>query len=108
MRMLSLLFFKKDNIILELEKLEMQKREKEKLVDILDELVEYRLVNMVMSKLEKRDKELFIEQLYNGSAEIFIEFLREKINDFEQVLAQYSKELEAEILEDIESLQKNK
>ena len=108
MRMLSLFFLKKDNILLELEKLKMQQREKKKLVDVLDELVEYRLVNMIMSKLEKRDKELFIEQLYAGSAEIFIEFLREKIENCEQVLGQYSKELEAEILEDIESLQKNK
>ena len=108
MKMLSVLFLKKDNIILELEKLEMQKMEKKKLVDVLDELVEYRLVNMVMSKLEKKDKELFIEQLYSGSAEIFIEFLRERIENCEKVLGQYSKELEAEILEDIASLQKNK
>lgn len=102
--MLAAFFFKKENIILELDKLNLEKSERERLLGLVDELVEYKLVNLVLEKLESRDKELFLEQLSAGSAEIFIEFLRNKIQNAEEILVEHSKNLEAEILADIKEL----
>jgi hypothetical protein len=102
--MLTAFFFKKENIILELDRLDLKKGERERLLGLVDELVEYKLVNLVLEKLESRDKELFLEQLNAGSAEIFIEFLRGKIQDAEEILVEYSKNLESEILADIREL----
>lgn len=106
--MLGSIFFKKDNVVLELEKLQIRRGERDALLNLLYEVVEYKLMNFVMLRLDEKDKKIFIDYLQTGSREIFIEFLRDKTNNFEQTLAECSKELEMEFLEDIKSLQGNK
>lgn len=103
MRLLSV-YLNKEIIILELDKLEMNKDERDNLLEMADEIAEYRFINEILKRLEEKDKQLFMEQLRKGSAEIFVEFLREKIENVETVLSRQSKVLEAEILDDIRSL----
>ena len=57
-----------------------------------------------MEKLESKDKEIFLEQLHSGQTEIFIEFLREKIENVEEILREHALVLEEEILIDMKSL----
>lgn len=105
MSILALGFFKKEKILVELDNLELQKEEKDKLLQMSEELAELRLLDLVLKRLEARDKELFIEQLHGGTAEIAAEFLREKIENIEEILSEHARVIEAEILEDIRSLQ---
>lgn len=73
-----------------------------------DEIAEVRLIDIILGKLEERDKELFLEQLHRNTPEVFIEFLREKIQDIEVVLSETAKDLESEIIKDIRSLKDGK
>lgn len=97
-------FFKKENIILELDALDIHGEEKEKLLKMADELAELRFLNIILEKLEEEDKELFLERSHSGSAEALAEFLHERIENIEEVLIEHAKVLENEILEDIRSL----
>ena len=101
-------FFRKERIILELEGLSIGKKEKEKILRIIDEIAELKLLDAVLEKLESKDKELFMEQLHGGSAQIVAQILREKIENVEDVLAERAKVLEDEIIDDIRNLQKEK
>ena len=74
-------YFKKEKILIELEGLDLQNEEKSKILKMTDELAELRLLDLVLEKLEEKDKELFLEQIHGGSAEIAAEFLRERIKN---------------------------
>lgn len=96
-----------EKVNLELEHLDLQAKEKEKIMKMAQELAELKLLDIVLEKLEERDKELFMEQLHGESAEIAAEFLREKIAGIEKLLNEHACLLEAEILEDIRSLKED-
>jgi len=101
-------YFKKEKILIELEGLDLQNEEKSKILKMADELAELRLLDSVLEKLEERDKELFLEQMHGGSAEIVAEFLRERIKNIEGLLLERARLLEDEIVEDIRSLRSQK
>jgi len=106
MSSIATFFLKKDNIILELQTLDISKDEQEKLLKMADEIAEVRLIDLILERLEERDRELFLEQLQIGASEVFIEFLRDKIADIESILTEQASVLENEIIEDIRSLKK--
>ena len=97
-------FFEKKNIILELNMLAIENDEREKLLKITDELAELRFLNVILGKLEEKDKELFLEQVHNGQPEILAEFLREKLGDVEELIKEHAVDLEQEVVNDIRSL----
>ncbi len=101
-------YFKKEKILIELEGLDLQNEEKIEIIKMADELAELRLLDSVLEKLEERDKELFLEQMHGGSAEIGAEFLRERIKNIEGLLLERARLLEDEIVEDIRSLRSQK
>ena len=101
MSILATFFFKKDNIVLELEKLEFEEDERAQLLNTIEEIVELRLIDHILDKLDRRDKELFLQQLHSGTAEVFAEFLREKIQSAEEIMTEHAILLEREILEDL-------
>lgn len=101
-------FFKKENILSELNNLDIHDEEKEKLLKTADEIAELRFLHVILDRLEEEDKELFLEQVHGGNTEILAEFLREKIENVEEMLIKYAEELESEILEDIRNLQKGR
>ncbi len=100
-------FFKKDNIIIELENLNMEKSEKEQILKIADELADYQFLNAILDKLEEKDKEIFLERMHGGTPEGVAEFLHERIEGIEEVLKENARALELEIIEDIRSLQRS-
>ncbi|MEX0621914.1 MAG: hypothetical protein WD187_02890 [Candidatus Woykebacteria bacterium] len=97
-------YFKKDRIILELDTLEVHSEEKEKLLKVVDEIAQLRLLDAALEKLEEKDKQLFLEQLQGGSAQMAAQILREGIENVEEILLERAKVLEEEILVDIRSL----
>ena len=97
-------FFERKNIILELNMLGIKDDEREKLLKITDELAELRFLNVILGKLEDKDKELFLEQVHSGRPEILAEFLREKIGNVEELVKDHAVELEQEVIGDIRSL----
>lgn len=97
-------FFKKDNIILELNMLDIKDDEREKLLKLADDLAELRFLNVILGKLEEKDKELFLDQIHSGQPEILAEFLREKIDDVEELIKKHAVDLEQEVIEDIRDL----
>ena len=99
-------FFEKENIKSQLDSLDIQENEKEKLLQTAEDLLRLRFLHIILERLDEKDKELFLEQLAEGSPESTVSFLREKIEDIENILREHAKILENEILQDIRSLKK--
>ena len=97
-------FFNKDNIIIEINSLDVENYEREKLLKMADELAENRFLNAVLDNLKEQDKEIFLDYLNGGTPELVAEFLHQRIEGIEEVLKEHGKALEYEILEDIKSI----
>ena len=101
-------FLQKQSILDELTTLDIFEEEKEKLMKTIGDIAELRLLQAILERLEEKDKELFMEQIHSGTPEIVTEFLRDRIENIEEMLLEYAKVLEQEILEDIRSLKEDK
>ena len=101
-------FFKKDNIIFELESLELEGSEKSELLKMADEIAEIRFLAAILERLEESDKELFLDQMHGDTPEIVAEFIREKIENIEEILREHASALEADIIADIKNLKEGK
>ena len=97
-------YFKKEKILVELDALDLKRRERNEILKMADELAELRLLDSILERLEAKDKELFLEQMHGGSAAVIAQFLREKISNIEEILSERARVLEDEIVEDIRSL----
>ncbi len=97
-------FFDKNRIASHLDTLKVEKGEKEKLLEMINNLMELRFLHTILEKLEEKDKELFVMELQSGSQETTIEFLRRKIENLEDILREDAKVLEEEILSDVRDL----
>ncbi|MCH7541454.1 hypothetical protein IH981_01595 [Patescibacteria group bacterium] len=97
-------YFKKEKILVELDALDLKRRERNEILKMADELAELRLLDSILERLEAKDKELFLEQMHGGSAAVIAQFLREKISNIEEILSERARGLEEEIVEDIRSL----
>ena len=97
-------YFKKEKILVELDALDLKRRERNEILKMADELAELRLLDSILERLEAKDKELFLEQMHGGSAAVIAQFLREKISNIEEILSERARGLEDEIVEDIRSL----
>ena len=67
MSILIEVFFKKENIVSRLASLDIQQEEKEKLLRMADEIAELCFLDLILEKLEEKDKELFLEQIHGGT-----------------------------------------
>ena len=97
-------FFNKENIIIEINSLNVENHEREKLLRMTDELAEHRFLNAVLDNLKEQDKEIFLDYLNGETPEIVAEFLHRRIEGVEEILKEHGKALEYEILEDIRSI----
>jgi len=84
--------------------LDIKDDEREKLLKLADDLAELRFLSVILGKLEEKDKELFLDQIHSGQPEILAEFLREKIDDVEELIKKHAVDLEQEVIEDIRDL----
>ena len=97
-------FFNKENIIVEINSLDVENHEREKLLKMTDELAEHRFLNAVLDNLKEKDKEIFLDYLHGGTPEIVAEFLHRRIEGIEEILKEHGKALEYEIIGDIKSI----
>jgi len=97
-------FLNKTDLEKEFKDLSLSRGERETLIKTIEELARYKILNVVLDKLETKDKELFLRQLQSGSEEMLIETLREKIENVEGLLRNEIKEVEKDVLADISQI----
>lgn len=90
--------------IIALEEFDLNEEEKIKLTDAVILLYHQKLLTKFLEKLEKTDKELFLESFMNEPQEKAISFLRERITDIEAVVEEAIAEIEEQILNDFMEL----
>lgn len=104
MNILAEYFIKKENIVKELKHLDVNQNETDRILKLSEEIGTFKLLQIILERLEEEDKKLFLEHFYSGTPEAVTMFLREKIENVETILKEQSALLEQEILNDISKL----
>ena len=97
-------FLKESKIFIEIEKLDVEEHEKNKLTEMVTLLYHQKLLNKVLEYLQEKDKQVFLELLVVGTGENYLEFLHQKIANLEEVVREAIVGIEEQIIEDFKEL----
>lgn len=97
-------FVKDPKAFTALGQLKLEESEKEKLTQVITLLYHQKLLNRFLEKLQEEDKRLLIESVMSENHDTTIAFLREKIEDIEQVVSESIIEIEDQVLSDLNEL----
>lgn len=91
-----------DDLILEIEELSLEKSHKRDLCLLIDSMVHNLVLDHSLSKLDAKNKEEFLKLVQKDLAsEVLLNFLREKIDNFEDTLKFELNNLKKELIKDI-------
>lgn len=97
-----------ETVIIGLDKLDLSLEQKVHLAALVDEMVHQTVLDIIFSNLAYEDQVIFTQRLKANSADQgLIEFLKEKIKDFEQTISEAADLLKEEFQRDIKEAQKN-
>lgn len=86
-----------------LDELDLKDDHKKQLSELIDATIHQTVLDVILSSLPPKDKELFIHKMHQNpdDAEL-MEFLKERVGDIEDQIKLAVKELKKELHEDIE------
>lgn len=90
-----------DSLLIELDKLDLNQKQKEHLTSLVDSSLHHAILDAIFSKLSDQDKRIFTNHLTVGKDDKIWEFLNNKIEDVEQEIKKAVKGLKDEMHEDI-------
>jgi hypothetical protein len=92
-----------DSVYIELEKLDLNDEERKDLAEILEAHLHNVVLDVILSKLNEKDKELFAKKLAEDQDNDAIwEFLDEKVNGIDAEIKSAAKDLKKELHQDID------
>lgn len=95
-----------DSLLVALDDLNISEKEKEHLLSLAHENIHYIILDTIMDKLSEADKKTFLSHVHTQDHAQTILFLKEKINDIEEILKLISKDAITKLHNDIEELKK--
>lgn len=97
-----------ESLTLSLEEMDLDEEEKKHLAELLDSTIQHTILDLVLSKLSEKDKEIFVEKLrQNPHDQELMKFLTDKVENIEDEIKQAVKDLKEELHEDIQEAKRN-
>lgn len=97
-------FVGKPKILLEIEKLDFEEHEENRLTELVTLLYHQKLLNRFLDNLIEEDKKIFLELMMTNTNEVYLQFLHQKIANLEEIVSSAVDEVEKQIQQDLESL----
>lgn len=90
-----------------LDQLNLTDNHKKHLSELIDSTIHQTVLDVILSSLSEKDKELFMQKLHqNPDDKELMDFLKERVVDIEEQIKKAVQELKKELHEDIEESQK--
>ena len=96
-----------DSIILELDKMDLSKEQKQHLAEILDSSLHHTILHAVLSELNENDKKIFLRNVDEGDNEKIWEFLNGKVEHIEDKIKKAAEDLKLELHKDVREAKKH-
>lgn len=91
-----------DSIIVQLDKLDLDQRQKEHLASLIDSSLHNTILDAVLSELADHDKRIFVQHLTDGNHDNIWKFLNEKAEHIEDKIKKAAEDLKKELRKDIQ------
>ena len=88
-------------LIIELDTLELSKKEKHELAQLLDSNLHHTILDAVLSELSEEDKRIFIHHLEKGEQKEIWDFLNTKVESIEEKVKKAADDLKEELRKDL-------
>lgn len=95
-----------DSIIIELDKVDLSKEQKQHLSELLDSSLHHTILDAVLSELTEDDKKVFLKHVHDGDNEKIWEFLNGKIDHIEDKIKKAAEDLKVELHRDLKGAKK--
>lgn len=93
-----------ENIDLELNNLKLADKEKKHLLEIAHSSIHFTVVDVVLSDLNEKDKETFLNHIKQDDHDKTWKFLKSKIENVEEKIKQTAEDLKKDLIKDIKEL----
>ncbi len=93
-----------DTLIIELDNLELSKKEKEHLISIAESSIHYVVIDTVLTELPQKEKKTFLDNLKSADHEKIWKHLFKKTDDIEEKIIKAVNNLKKQLKEDMDGL----
>lgn len=90
-----------ESIIIELDKMNLSKKEKLHLAHLIDSSLHHAIIDAVLSKLQEQDKRKFMMHLNEGDHDRIWAFLNSKVDNIEEQIKKVAEDLKKKLHKDI-------
>jgi len=95
-------------LLTDLDNLSLSKEEKEQLEHIIHSSAHHAVVDKVLTSLPEHDKHKFLSHLSSSSHETIMEFLKERLDNAEDLIKQAAHAIRDEFHEDVKKMSEKK
>lgn len=98
-----------DDLVVAMEELELEDNHKEHLSSLADSTVHHTILELILAKLSKSDREIFLKMVHkNPQDPKLMEFVNNRVDGIEGEIKEVAKKLKQELHEDIKEAKKEK
>lgn len=97
-----------ESLIVELDKLDLEDRQKRQLAALVDSSLHHTILDAVLSELHDDDKKLFVKYLQEDDHEKIWKFLNEKVDNIEDKIKKASEDLKQKLHKDLKEAKRRK
>ncbi len=91
-----------EEITVELDNYQIDKEEKEEIIQLMDENIHHRVLDVILKKLPKEKHNEFLKQFAASPQDLkLLDYLRQEIADIEELITQEAKLVKKELLAEI-------
>ncbi len=94
------------SIVSKLDELDLSKKEKLHLAQLLDSSLHHTILDAIFSRLSDSDKRVFVQHLTEGSHDKIWNFLQEKVSGVEEKIKKAAEDLKEQLHEDLKKAAK--
>lgn len=96
------------SLVIELDKMELDPREKSHLAHLIDSTLHHHILDTVLDQLDLKDKEIFLSHLAKNDHTKIWKFLNEKVEKIEEKIKNTSEQLKQRLHQDLKEAGKIK
>lgn len=96
-----------DSILIKLHEIGLSEEQKIQLISIVESSLHHTVLDAILSELEEKDKELFLNKIESNNHDETWEFLNNKVDKIEDKIKKAADELTKELHNDIEEVKQS-
>lgn len=98
----------REEVTLELDKYQISSVEKEEIIQLVDENIHHRVLDVIFTHLPKDKHEIFLKKFHHAPHDSqLLDFLKTEVSNIEELISDEAKKVKQEILNELKRAKRN-